>query len=68
MKMSSGTKGIKKMTKKTLKNRINETLGMLKSRTLSSNAKEPENTYAYWVGYLSSELENVAGWLDVLED
>ena len=56
------------MTKKTLKIRINETLGKLKARTLSSNAKEPENTYAYWVGYLSSELENVAGWLDVLED
>lgn len=66
--MSSGTKGIKKMTKKKLKISINEVLGKLKARTLSSTAKEPENTYAYWVGYLSSHLESVAGWLDVLED
>ena len=57
------------MTKKELKTSINETLGKLKARMpLRSDAKDPEGTYAYWVGYLSSRLENISGWLDVLED
>jgi len=57
------------MTKKELKTMINETLGKMKAKMpLRSDARDPEGTYAYWVGYLSSRLECVSGWLDVLED